>query len=76
MADLTLTDAQTQLSATYAALSAVNAGQAYTLGNRSVTRAQSGELRETIVWLEGKIRELEASAAGATSPGVMTASWS
>jgi len=48
MAGITLADAEAQLAAWLAASLAVAKGQAYSIGGRSLTRANAKEIRDSI----------------------------
>jgi len=58
MAGITLTQAETQLTAWLAADTAVATGQAYTIGGRSLTRANAREIRENIVFWDHQVKRL------------------
>lgn len=64
MAGITLSQAQAQLNAWLAADTAVAAGQAYTVGARSLTRANAKEIRENIDYWDAKVKSLDSSTAG------------
>jgi len=76
MADLTLTQAQAQLDAYLACSLAIAGGaQSYAIGNRSLTRADLGEVRAQIDYWRGEVRRLAAIAAGDTGAGVLRPAW-
>ena len=58
MAGITLTDAQTHLDEWMAADIAVAKGQSYTIGGRSLTRANAAEIRANIDYWDGKVTRL------------------
>lgn len=59
-----LNRATERLNAYYEAEIRVLSGQAYRMGNKSMTRADLGEIRAAIATLENHVAELEAQAAG------------
>lgn len=64
MANERLEKAKERLSTYYEAELAVLSGQAYSIGSRSLTRANLKEINSTIKYLENLVDELESSAAG------------
>lgn len=66
MAGITLQQAETQLAAYLAAETAVLAGQAYSIGGRSVTRANLGEIRAGIDSWNARVVQLSNSSQGRT----------
>lgn len=76
MSGTTLVAAKQHLDRWLAADLAVSAGQAYTIGNRSLTRASVAEIRTQIQHWSREVERLEAAARGARAPGIATASWS
>ena len=58
MARTTLAQAESQLALWVAASSAVATGQSYTIGNRSLTRANAKEIRENIVFWNKQVKRL------------------
>lgn len=58
MAGITLTQAETQLTSWMAADTAVATGQSYTIGGRSLTRANAKEIRENIVFWDKQVKRL------------------
>lgn len=64
MAGLSLSQAEAQLASWLAADTAVSQGQAYTIGMRSLTRANAAEIRENIQFWDSKVKELARSAGG------------
>lgn len=76
-----LTTAQTHLDAWVAADLAVSKGQAYTIGNRSLTKADAATIREQIEWWQSKVNILTAQGAAGVNdyayanPGVKLATF-
>ena len=68
--------ATTHLNAWLAADIACAAGQSYSIGSRTVTRADAVTIRQQIAYWQNVIESLTAQAAGQTSPGVRLATWS
>jgi hypothetical protein len=64
MAGITLPQAEAQLTAWLAASTAVSQGQAYTIGSRSLSRANAREIREQIQFWDSKVKELDRSPGG------------
>lgn len=64
MAGITLEQAEAQLTAWLAASTAVSQGQAYTIGTRSLSRANAREIQEQIQFWDGKVKELDRSPGG------------
>lgn len=58
MAGITLAQAEAKLAEWLAADTAVASGQAYTIGGRSLTRANAKEIRENIDYWNGMAQEL------------------
>lgn len=58
MVGITVSQAETQLAAWIAADEAVASGQAYSIGNRSLTRANAKEIRENIVFWDKQVKRL------------------
>lgn len=58
MAGITLAQAQAQLDVWLAADTVVATGQSYTIGERSLTRANAREIRENIDFWDGKVQKL------------------
>ncbi|MFC3802816.1 DUF6148 family protein [Cohnella sp. GCM10012308] len=56
---------QLHLDAWYAADLAVSTGQSYTIGTRSLTRANLKEIRDSIAYWERKLAEAESGRSGA-----------
>ena len=64
MAGITLAQAEAQLSLWLAASTAVASGQSYSIGDRSLTRADAKEIRESLNFWDGKVKELAANSGG------------
>lgn len=64
MAGITLAQATAQLQAWLEADAAVARNQAYTVANRSMTRADAAEIRQNIDYWQSKVNELTASSGG------------
>jgi hypothetical protein len=64
MAGITLQQAETQLAAYLAAETAVLSGQAYTIGARSLTRANLAEIRDGIDAWNARVVQLSTSGTG------------
>lgn len=61
MAGITLAQAQTQLDLWIAADTAVATGQSYTIGGRSLTRADAAEIRNNIIFWDSQVQRLSSS---------------
>lgn len=72
----TLAEIQTEISEVRAALSATYKAQSYGQGDRSLQRARIGELNDRLTQLCRTEAELQAAAAGASNPCVVTPRWS
>lgn len=59
--------AKDRLNAYYQAEMAVLTGQEYTIGSRSLKRADLAQIRSAIKELEGHVQTLEAQASGNTA---------
>lgn len=59
MAGIDITTAKTHLTAWLEAELAVTTNQSYTIGSRSLTRANLAEIREQIKFWENKVSRLE-----------------
>lgn len=59
MAGTTLAAAEAQLTLWIEASAAVAGSQSYTIGNRSLTRADLGEIREMIEFWETRVARLD-----------------
>lgn len=64
MAGITLAQAEAQLALWIAADTAVATGQSYTIGWRSLTRAQAREIRENIIFWDSQVKRLATEASG------------
>lgn len=63
MAGITLAHAQAQLDAWLAASTAVAGNQSYSMGNRSLTRADASEIRAQIDYWDNKVKRLSAPSS-------------
>jgi len=70
MAGITLAQAEAQLSAWLDASTAVAQGQSYTIGARSLTRADAKEIREQIDYWENKVQKLSSGSGGIRVRGI------
>lgn len=70
MAGITLTDAQDMLSVWLAAEAKVAQGQSYTIGSRSLTRADLSHIAERVSYWQGKVNELAGGGAGIRVRGI------
>lgn len=59
MAGITLAQAEAQLATWLAASTAVAAKQSYTIGSRTLTLANSREIREQIEYWDRKVKQLD-----------------
>ncbi len=64
MAGITLAQAQAQLDAWMAADAAVAGGQSYSIGGRSLTRANAAEITNKIDYWEQRVIRLSRASAG------------
>lgn len=64
MAGITLDQANAQLALWLAADSAVASGQSYSIGGRSLTRANAAEITNKIDYWTGWVNRLSRSSAG------------
>lgn len=64
MAGITLAKAQAQLDLWIEADAKVASGQSYSIGNRSLSRADAGEITRKIDYWDGKVKQLTAAASG------------
>lgn len=64
MAGITLAQAEAKLQLWLNAEEAVASGQSYSIGSRSLTRANLTEISERINYWNGQVKTLSASAAG------------
>lgn len=63
MAGLTLAQAETQLAAWIEADAAVANNQSYSIGSRSLTRADAGEITDKIRFWQSQVNKLSAKAS-------------
>ena len=64
MAGITFPQAEAQLASWLAASTATAQGQAYTIGTRSLTRANSREILQQIQFWDGQVKRLADSPGG------------
>lgn len=64
MAGISLTQAEAQLTAWLAASTAVSQGQAYTIGSRSLSRANSREILQQIQFWDSQVKRLAEGSGG------------
>lgn len=64
MAGITLAQSEAQLTAWMAASTAVSQGQAYTIGSRSLSRANAKEIRENIQFWDSQVKRLADGSSG------------
>lgn len=64
MAGITIAQAQAQLALWIAADTAVASGQSYSIGGRSLTRANAAEITNKIEFWENKLNMLSRSSSG------------
>jgi Family of unknown function (DUF6148) len=64
MAGITLAQAEAQLTTWLAASTAVSQGQAYTIGSRSLSRANAREIREQIEFWDAWVKRLADGGTG------------
>ena len=72
MAGITLADAEAQLAVWLAASTAVAGGQSYTIGDRSLTRADAKTINEMVSFWDSKVQSLTRGGIrirGATPTG-------
>jgi hypothetical protein len=70
MAGITLAQAEAHLAVWLAADEAVATGQSYTIGGRSLSRANAAEIRSNIDYWEAKVQKLSTGRTGMTVRGV------
>lgn len=64
MAGITLAQAEARLAAWLAADEAVATGQSYSIGGRSMTRANAAEIRKNIDYWEQRVNRLARAGTG------------
>jgi len=72
---MTLAEAQSMLTAAKAAYLKALPAVAGGYGDKSVRRQELTDLQAAVEYWEGRVKTLEAAAAGATNPGVRIATW-
>jgi len=70
---ITLAQAQTNLTAWMSASEALATGQTYTIGGRSLSRADWSDVQTAITFWARQVNDLSAAAAGATRGDVAVA---
>lgn len=70
MPGITLEQAQTQLDLWVAADSAVATGQSYSIGTRTLTRANAAEITDKIKFWDSKVQALSRGNGGLRMRGV------
>jgi len=68
-------DAQTRLQLWLDCEEAISGGQSYSIGDRSLTRANLSEVTERIGYYQRLVESFRAAALGAGSPGIRVAKW-
>ena len=68
-------DAQTRLQLWLDAEEAVSKGQAHSIGDRSLTRANLSEITERIAYWQRQVLAFQSKALGAGSPMVKVVRW-
>ena len=69
MAGITLAQAEAQLALWLAASTAIaERGQKYTIGDRTLDRANLGEIKSMITYWDEKVSKLSAAATGRRGP--------
>lgn len=64
MAGITLAQAEAKLTMFLTAEDTVSSGKSYSIGDRSMTRHDLSEIRQSIAFWDRKVKELTESAAG------------
>lgn len=67
--------AQARLQQWLDAEEAVSKGQAYSIGDRSLTRANLADIRASIQFWQGQVQAFRAVGLGARAPGIRVAKW-
>ena len=70
MAGITLAEAESKLDEYQTAETKVLASQAYSIGGRSMTRADLGDIREGIEFWDGKCQELDENRTSISIRGI------
>jgi hypothetical protein len=70
MAGITLAQAEAKLQQYLDAEEKVLLGQEYTIGNRTLRRADLAEIREGVTYWNGKVNELSSGGAGVRVRGL------
>jgi hypothetical protein len=64
MAGITLTIAEAQLTQWLACLDAIATGQTYSIGGRSLTRANLADAKDQVEYWDRKVKRLSKTAGG------------
>lgn len=64
MAGITLAQAEAKLTTWLAAMDKIAEGQEYTIGSRTLKRANLKEVQEQITFWDGKVKELSRGSTG------------
>lgn len=64
MAGITLADAEAKLATWLAAEEKIANGQEYTIGSRTLKRADLADVRESITYWDGKVKQLSRGSTG------------
>jgi hypothetical protein len=64
MAGITIAQAEAQLASWIAASTAVASNQSYTIGTRSLTRANAREIKDMISFWDGQVKRLADGSGG------------
>lgn len=64
MAGITLAQAEAQLSTWLSASTAVAAGQSYTIGSRSLSRADAAQIQAQVQYWDAKVKQLASGRSG------------
>lgn len=73
MAGLTLAQADAQLAAWVAASTAVAGGQSYTIGSRSLSRADASDIKDMVVFWNDQVKSLTSGRSGMRLRGITPA---
>jgi hypothetical protein len=71
----TQADAQARLQLWLDADEAVSKGQSYAIGDRSLSRAQTDEIRANITFWQRQVQAFRAAGLGAGSPHLRVVRW-
>ncbi len=68
--------AQTHLDTWLAADTALATAKSYTIGNRTLTRADLAEVRDHVAYWQRVVDTFASHSAGVKNPGIKVAKWS